>query len=49
MKRKRDTTTNIKHGESIERVEKEKNEKDSRVTSNCLSAVNCPHFLYNYN
>ena len=24
MKRKRDTTTNVKHAESIERVEKEK-------------------------
>ena len=32
MKRKRDTTTNVKHAESIERVEKEKNKKHGRVT-----------------
>ena len=30
MKRKRDTTTNVKHAESIERVEK--NKKHGRVT-----------------
>ena len=34
MKRKRDTTTNVKHAENIERVEKEKNEKHGRVTLN---------------
>ena len=32
MKRKRDTTTNVKHAGSIERVEKEKNKKHGRVT-----------------
>ena len=32
MKRKRDTTMNVKHAENIEVVEKEKNKKHSRVT-----------------
>ena len=34
MKRKRDTTTNVKHAESIEIVEKEKKRKSTAVLPN---------------
>ena len=40
MKRKRDTTTNVKHAESIERVDKEKKIKSTAALPNSADTLN---------